>query len=76
MLHLIQNLKLKSCCLIFAFIGREKGVNIAEEYDKQSLYPMFLERYHYLHPMTKFKHQTSNENSKLDIFEQTPSTNE
>jgi len=55
MLHLIQNLKFKSCCLIFSFIGREEGVNIAEKYDKQSLYPMFLERYHYLHLMTKFK---------------------
>jgi hypothetical protein len=58
----------------------KEGENIVEEYDKQSLYPMFLKRYHYLHPMKKIKarcaHQTSNANSKLDIFEQTPCTNE
>jgi hypothetical protein len=55
MLHLIQNFKFKSFHLISSFIGHEEGVNIVEEYDKQSLYPMFLKKYHYLHPMTKFK---------------------
>ncbi len=33
--------KLKNLCLIYIFIGREEGVNIVEEYDKQLLYPMF-----------------------------------
>jgi hypothetical protein len=55
MLCLIQNLKIKSFHLISSFIGHEKDVNIVEEYDKQSLYPMFLKQYHYLHPRTKFK---------------------
>jgi hypothetical protein len=55
MLHLIQNFKFQSFFLISSFIGHEEGVNIVEEYDKQSLYPMLLKRYHYLHPMTKFK---------------------
>ncbi len=55
MLHLIQNLQFKSFHLISSFIGHEEGVNIVEEYDKQSLYLMFLIRYHYLHLMTKFK---------------------
>ncbi len=47
-----------------------------DEYDTRTLYPMFL-KYH--HPMTKFVgcvDQISDEDSSLDIFEQTASTSE
>ncbi len=53
-LCLMLDLKFKNICLIIFFIGYEKGVSIVEEYDRQSIYPMFLKCYHYLHPMAKF----------------------
>jgi hypothetical protein len=47
-------------------------VNIVEEYDRWSLYPMLLNRYHYLHPIDKFEvecaNQTIDANFELDIF--------
>jgi hypothetical protein len=47
-------------------------VNIVEEYDRQSLYPMLLKCYHYLHPMEKFDvecaNQTVDADFKLDIL--------
>jgi hypothetical protein len=45
--------RFKSFCLVSYFIGCEEGVNIVEEYDKQSLYIMPSKCYHYLHPMAK-----------------------
>jgi hypothetical protein len=49
-------------------------VNIVEEYDRWSLYPMLLKCYHYLHWMIEFKvgcvDQTIDINSNLDFFEQ------
>jgi len=63
-----------------SFIGCEQGVNIVEEYDRRSLYPMLLKCYHYLHSMVESKvvcaNQIRNAKSDLDIFEQTPSTSE
>jgi len=50
-----------------------------DEYDRRTLYLMFLKCYHRLHPMTKFVkcvNQTGDENSNLDIFQQTPSTSD
>jgi len=41
--------------LISSFIACEEKVSIVEEYDKWSLYLMFLKCYHYLHPMAKFE---------------------
>ncbi len=43
--------RFEKLCLVYSFIGFEKGVNIVEEYDRQSLYPMLLKCYHYLHPL-------------------------
>jgi hypothetical protein len=55
-------------------------VNIVEKYDRQSLYPMLLECYHYLHQKAKSKvgcvYQIRHANSDLNIFEQTPNTSE
>jgi hypothetical protein len=54
-----------------SFIGREKGVNIVKNYDKQSLYPMLLKCYHYLSYDSEVGcvDETTNANSNLDIFE-------
>jgi hypothetical protein len=61
------------------FIGHEK-VNIVKEYDRRSLYPMFLKCYHYLHPVAKLgvecANHIKNTKSDLDIFKQTPNTSE
>ncbi len=80
MLHLIPDPILKTLCLISFFISCEKCLNIVEEYDRRSLYPMVLKCYHYLHSMIEFKFgcvdQTIDINSNLDFFEQIPSTNE
>jgi hypothetical protein len=54
MLYLMLNpifRRFEKLCLVYSFIGFEKGVNIVEEYDRQSLYPMLLKCYHYLHPL-------------------------
>jgi hypothetical protein len=52
MLSLMLNLRFKSFHLISSFIGYGKSVSIVEEYNKQSLYLMFLKCYHHLHLMT------------------------
>jgi hypothetical protein len=61
------------------FIGHEE-VNIVKEYDRQSLYPMLLKCYHYLHPMAKLEvecpNHTKDAKSDLDILKQTPNTSE
>jgi hypothetical protein len=79
MLSLMLDLKFKSLRLISSFVGQEEGVNIVHEYDKRTLYPMFLKCYYHLHLMTKFVgcvDQTSDENSSLDIFQQIVWTSE
>jgi hypothetical protein len=72
--------RFKNFPLVFSFIGHEKGVNIVERYDGQSLYPMFLKCYHYLHPMEKSKvgcvDQTTNGDFDPNIFEQTSCTSD
>jgi hypothetical protein len=70
--------KFEIFCLISFFIGYEKGVTIVEEYDKISLYLMFIKCHHYLHMVTRFLIGclNPNENFALNIFEQIVSTNE
>jgi hypothetical protein len=55
-------------------------VNIVEKYDRQSLYPMLLKCYQYLHPKAKSKvgcaYKIRHTKFDLNIFEQTPSTSE
>jgi hypothetical protein len=61
------------------FVGREEGVNVVDEYDKRTLYPMLLKCYRDLHPMIKFVgciNQTDDEDFSLDIFQQTALTSE
>jgi hypothetical protein len=77
MLSLMLDLRFKSVRLISSFVGQEEGVNIVDEYDKRTSYPMFLKCYHHFHLMTKFVgcvDQTSDENSNLDIFQHIVST--
>jgi len=69
----------KSLCLVSSFVGRKEGINIVDEYDRRTLYPMFLKCYHHLHPMIEFVgcvDQTCDEDSNLDIFQWTTSTSE
>ncbi len=58
---------------MFSFIGGEEGVAIVEEYDNKFLYPMLLECYHHLHPLTESKSVFANisvdEDYSLDTFE-------
>jgi hypothetical protein len=54
------------------FVGREQGVSVVDEYDKTTLYPMFLKCCCDLHPMIKFVgcvNQTNDEDFSLDIFQ-------
>ncbi len=55
-------------------------MSIIEEYDGQSLYPMLLKCYHYLHPMTESRvgraYQIGDAQFDLNIFQQTPNTSE
>jgi len=47
-LTLMLDFKFKSLRLIFSFIGHEHEVTIIKEYDKKSLFPMFLKFHHHL----------------------------
>jgi hypothetical protein len=64
--------RFKNLCIVFYFIGHEEGVNIVEEYDIRSLYPIFFKCCHYSHRMTKSKvgcaYQTIYANFDLDIL--------
>ncbi len=70
----------KSLHLVFSFNGCEEGVNIIEQYDRQSLYPMPLKCYYYLFLMEKSKVECANQikdvKFDLNFFEQNPITNE
>jgi hypothetical protein len=64
--------KFKSLCLVSSFVCFEEGVNIVDEYDRRTLYPLFLKCYHHLHPMIKYVgcvDQTCDEDFNLDIFQ-------
>ncbi len=45
------DLRFKNLRLVSSFVGQEEGVSIVDEYDRRTLYPMFLKCYHHLHPM-------------------------
>jgi hypothetical protein len=72
MLALLLNFRFKSLRLVFSFVGQEKGVNIVDEYDSRTLYPMLLKCYRHLHLMIESigcVDQTSDEDFSLDIFQ-------
>jgi len=60
--------------------GREQGKAVVEEYDKKSLFLMFLKYFYHLHPLVEFEwgvvDEKVKEDKNLDIFEMTISTNE
>jgi hypothetical protein len=72
--------RFKTFCLVSSFIDCEQGKAIVEEYDKKSLFPMFLKCYYHLHPLVESERgvvdQRVEEDMSLDIFEMTASTNE
>jgi hypothetical protein len=79
MLPLMLDPRFKNLHLISVFVGQEEGINIVNEYDRKTLYPMFLKCYHHLHPMIESVgcvDQTIDEDCGLDIFQQTASISE
>jgi hypothetical protein len=56
----------KNFCQMFSFIGCEQGVTIVEEYDRKSLFPMFLKCHHHVHPMVEFKSYFANQGNDED----------
>jgi len=55
MLSLKIKFRFKVLYLISSLIGCVKDVTIIEEYDKNSLYLMFLKCHHHLHPLVESK---------------------
>jgi len=72
MAFLMLNLRFKTLHLMSSLIGHEQGKVIVEEYDKKSLFPMFLKCYYHLHPLVETKRgvvdQRVEEDKSLDIF--------
>ncbi len=72
MAFLMLNLRFKTLHLVSSLIGHEQGKVIVEEYDKKSLFPMFLKCYYHLHPLVETKRgvvdQRVEEDKSLDIF--------
>jgi hypothetical protein len=80
MFSLMLDPQFKSLHLISSFVGHEQNIYIIEKYDQKSLQPILLKCYHHLHLVKNYdvestKHR-SYEDSSLDIFEMTTSTNE
>ncbi len=78
MFSLMLDLRFKFFCLVSSFIGHEQGKEIVEEYDKKSLFSMFLKCYYHLHLLVESKRGVVNQrvekNMNLDIFEMTTNT--
>jgi hypothetical protein len=55
MVSLKLKIRFKNFYLISSLIGCEKDVIIIEEYDKNSLYLMFLKCHHHLYPLIESK---------------------
>jgi hypothetical protein len=51
MFFLTLDLRLKGFQIVFSFVGREQGVVIVEEYDRNILYPMLVKCREHLHPL-------------------------
>jgi hypothetical protein len=74
------DLKHKSLCLVFSFIGHEQDKTIVEEYDKRFfLTNLVLKCHQLLRPLIKsnsLTSQTNNEDSNIDIFKLIASAHE
>jgi hypothetical protein len=55
MFSLTLDPRFKTLCLVFSFIGHERGKAIVEENDRKSLFPMFLKCHYHLHPLVKLE---------------------
>jgi hypothetical protein len=73
MFFLMLDPRFKTFYLVSSLIGHEQGKAIIEEYDKKSLFFMFLKCYYHLHPLVEYKRgivdQKVEEDMNLDIFE-------
>jgi hypothetical protein len=80
MFFLMLDPRFKTFHLVSSLIGHEQGKAIVEEYDKKSLFLMFLTCYYHLHPLTKTERgvveQRVEEEKSLDIFEMIASISE
>ncbi len=47
--------RFKTLCLVSSFIDQEQGKAIVEQYDKNSLFPIFINCHYHLHPLFKFE---------------------
>jgi len=65
MICLILNPRFKSFYIVSSFVGREQGVVLVEEYDKNSLYPMLVKCHEHLHPLVRLDRTCVDQ----DIFE-------
>jgi hypothetical protein len=73
MLPLMLDPRFKSFHLVSSFVSQEEGISIVNEYDKRTLYLMFLKWYHHLHPMIESigrGDQTIDEDCSWDLFQQ------
>jgi hypothetical protein len=80
MFFLMLDPRFKTVHLVSSLIGHEQGKAIVEEYDKKSLFLMFLTCYYHLHPLAKTERgvveQRVEEEKSLDIFEMIASISE
>ncbi len=56
----------KKFCRMFSFIGCEQGVTIVKEYDRKSLFFMFLKCHHHVHLVVEFKSDFGNQGNDED----------
>jgi hypothetical protein len=61
MILLMLDPKFKSLCIISSFVGKEQGVALVEEYDRKSLYPMFMKCHEHLHPLVRLDRNCVNQ---------------
>ncbi len=73
MYFLMLDPRFKTFHLMSSLIGNEHGKAIVEEYDKKSLFLMFLKCYYHLHPLVETERgvveQKVEKEKSLDIFE-------
>jgi hypothetical protein len=64
MISLMLDLRFKSLCIISSFVGKEQGVALVEENDRNPSYPMLIKCHEHLHPLVRLNNFFVNQ----DIF--------
>ncbi len=52
MFALMLDLRYKNHRIVSIFVGKELAVGVVEDYDKKALFPLLLNTYQFLHPLT------------------------